>query len=891
MAHKSHFKSLIFGIAALLAMSGSAVSQEAPRTEEADTTALSPLTDILEEVVVLEELVVIGTRAQPRSVTESAVPIDVVTGEDFVKQGGSDVQDLLRNVVPSYNVNLQPISDAATIVRPPNLRGLAPDHAMVLVNGKRRHRASVIYWLGNGLSDAAQGPDISAIPSIALKRVEVLRDGASAQYGSDAIAGVLNFELKDSYNGGSIEVKPGIFQHGDGATYALAGNIGLGTPDTWINLSVEYGNTDETDRSVQRDDAARLTRVGNTHVADPAQPWGQPFIRDDLKIFANYGASINDNIEFYGHGNYASKEVEGGFYFRNPNTRGGVYQGPVLMWDGSDYYTPAEAEKLGIVNGVNGNLVATLLVGNMSGGDVPVVPISCSVPDAAALKQVFDDPNLFTFQELFPGGFTPRFGGNTEDRAFLAGIRGTQGLLTWDLSASYGRHHSDFFIFNTVNASLGPNTPTEFDPGDYIQTDTNFNFDITYPFSEQFFFAAGLEYRTENFEVVKGQPESFEIGPLASQGFSSASNGFPGFGDIAAGSWSRSNWAVYADAEFNPQENWLLGAALRFENFEGFGATTNFKVATNYGLNENVKVRGSFSTGFRAPTPGQQNAFNVTTEFGTDDEGNFILVNKGTIPSTHPAAELVGGKGLEPEKSLNVSAGFVWTHHIYPVDTNIAPLNLTVDYFNITVRDRMTTSQDFELNPTQVEQLLAAGITSARNLQQFRFFTNDFETTTQGIDLVFTAPVWCNGELSFAYNYTSTEVTQYDSNLLNDQRITLLENGLPRHRGNLTLSKPITPYWDALGRVSYYGSWNEWPFGDSPQVYARAYLLDLESSLSIGGGSTITIGVQNVLNTEPDNITGGSSLASVIGRPFGEYSPYGFGGTFLYGKASYNFNF
>ena len=156
------------------------------------------------------------------------MPIDVVTGEDFVKQGGSDVQDLLRNVVPSYNVNLQPISDAATIVRPPNLRGLAPDHALVLINGKRRHRASVIYWLGNGLSDAAQGPDISAIPSIALKRVEVLRDGASAQYGSDAIAGVLNFELKDNYESGSIEVKPGIFRHGDGGTYALAGNIGLG---------------------------------------------------------------------------------------------------------------------------------------------------------------------------------------------------------------------------------------------------------------------------------------------------------------------------------------------------------------------------------------------------------------------------------------------------------------------------------------------------------------------------------------------------------------------------------------------------------------------------------------------------------------------------------------
>ena len=355
--------------AALLAMSGSAISQEEekPRTESADTTAtLPPLTDILEEVVVLEELVVIGSRAQPRSVAESAVPIDVVTGEDFVKQGDTDVQNLLRDMVPSYNVNTNPISDASTVVRPPSMRGLAPDHTLVLINNKRRHRAAVIHWITNGVADGAQGPDIAPIPSIAIKRVEVLRDGASAQYGSDAIAGVLNFELKDNYKGGSFEVKPGVFQQGDGFAYAFAGNIGLGTPDAWVNLSAEYGNEDETDRSVQRDDAARLIRVGNTRVENPAQIWGQPYIRDDLKLFANYGININDNVKIYGHGNYASKEVEGGFYFRNPNTRGGVFRGPVVMWDGTTYYDPGKAAELGIVDGVNGNLVATLLTGNLS---------------------------------------------------------------------------------------------------------------------------------------------------------------------------------------------------------------------------------------------------------------------------------------------------------------------------------------------------------------------------------------------------------------------------------------------------------------------------------------------------------------------------------------------
>ena len=836
-----------------------AVAQEEAQEDE----------EVLEGIVEVEEQVVTGAR-QPRSVTESAVPVDVVSGDDFVKQGGTDVPDLLRNLVPSYNIGLQPISDAATVVRPPNLRGLAPDHALVLVNGKRRHRASVIYWLGNGISDAAQGQDTSPIPAIALKRVEVLRDGASAQYGSDAIAGVMNFQLKDSYQGASFEVKPGIFQAGDGFTYSAAGNIGLGSEDAWANLSLEYGNTDETDRSVQRADAAALIEAGNTDVADPAQPWGQPFIRNDLKFFANYGAALNENIDLYGHANYATKEVEGGFYFRNPNTRPAVFS---------------------IDEG------ATLLVGDLDVTeenkdeveyDCPTVAITDNVPDPDALAEVFERDDCFTFQEAQgsfpgrPGGFTPRFGGNTTDQAVLLGIKGTNPspTFTWDLSASYGRHHSDFFIFNTVNASLGPDSPTSFDPGDYIQADTNVNFDVTFPVNEQLFLAAGLEYRTETFEIVKGQPESYEIGPLASQGFSSGSNGFPGFGDIAAGSWSRSNYASYVEAEVKPLENWLLAGAVRYENFDDFGSTTNYKLATNYGFTDELKVRGSYSTGFRAPTPGQQNAFNVTTEFGSDSQGNFILVNKGTIPSTHPAAELVGGKGLEPEKSKNFTVGAV---------VNNDALSLTIDYFNITVEDRMTVSSDTTLTEVQIEQLESTGI-NARNLQEFRFFTNDFATETQGIDLVVTAPVG-TGELSFAYNYTDTKVTEYNEKLLNTQRITLLEKGLPRHRWNVTLTQALTDNLGVLGRVHFYDSWNEWPFGPAAQVYGSAFLLDLESSYSLSAGSTITLGVNNLLDVEPEfrgEEIDGPDWAPVVGRPFGEYSPYGFGGAFWYAK--YNFS-
>jgi len=225
----------------------------------------------------IEEIISTGTRARARSVEDSPAPVDVLSGDYFADQGDTDLSNLLRTVVPSYNVNTQPISDAATIVRPANMRGLAPDHTLVLINGKRRHRAAVIYWLGNGISNGAQGPDISAIPSIALKRVEVLRDGAAAQYGSDAIAGVMNFILKDDNEGGSMEAKYGQYSEGDGTQMTVAGNIGLPFSDNgFVNASFEYGSSDDTDRSVQRNDAAALIAAGNTAVANPAQVWGSP---------------------------------------------------------------------------------------------------------------------------------------------------------------------------------------------------------------------------------------------------------------------------------------------------------------------------------------------------------------------------------------------------------------------------------------------------------------------------------------------------------------------------------------------------------------------------------------------------------------------------------------
>ena len=841
MQHKSRFLSLVLGMAAMLIPYGPAASQETPRSASTDTTS------VLDQVVILEELVVIGSRAKPRSVVESAVPVDVVSSAEIVKQGEADLQNLVRTVVPSFNVNTQPISDASTLVRPANLRGLAPDHTLVLINGKRRHRSSLVVWHGNGVSDGAQGADISVIPAIALKRVEVLRDGASAQYGSDAIAGVMSFQLKDHYRGGSIEIKPGIYQAGDGFKHSFAGNIGLGKENAWANLSLEYGNADDTDRSAQRDDAKALIAAGNTDVADPAQIWGSPIIRDDLKFFANYGGDLSENTKFYGYANYASKEVEGGFFFRNPNTRGGVFSA-----DGGE----------------------TLLVGKLDSDapDPPTVAITDNVADSDALQQVLDNKDdYFTFRELFPGGFTPRFGGTTADQSLLVGVKGTNfdPLWTWDLSAYYGRHEADFVIKNTVNASLGRNTPTEFDPGAYIQEDRNLNLDFTFPVSDQVFLAAGLEYRNEKYEVVQGQPESYQMGPLASQGFSAASNGFSGFSDIAAGNWSRSNYAAYGDAELTPSDNWLLGLALRYENFSDFGSTLNYKAATNFSITEELKLRGSFSTCFRAPTPGQQNSFNVSTRF---DPALNDLVNIGTIPSTHAAAELVGGKPLNPEKSNNLTAGFI---------VDMANFSLTVDYFQIDLKDRLGISTDYSLTDAQRDQLIASGITSARNIQTFRFFINDFETRTRGVDIVFVTPVG-NGDVSFVYNFTDTKVTKR-TETLSATRVRQLEEALPKSRANATLTQSFNDRWDSLIRMSYYDSW--WD-RDNDQTYPAVWpLFDIETSIKLNEKMRITLGSRNVLNTFPEENRNKGS----VGEKYSEYTPFGFNGAFWYSKVSYNF--
>jgi iron complex outermembrane receptor protein len=807
----------------------------------------------------IEEVVVTGSRAKARSTTESPAPVDVFSGDDFANQGDTDISNLLRNAIPSYNVSDQPISDAATLVRPANLRGLAPDHALVLVNGKRRHRAAVITWLGNGISNGSQGADTSAIPALALKSVEVLRDGAAAQYGSDAIAGVLNFNLKDASEGGSFEVRYGQYSEGDGEQQTIAANYGFALGDNgFLNLTGQFGSSEATSRSEQRADAQGLIDAGYTGVPAPAMIWGRPIVDDDLKLFANFGFDLG-GAELYGYANHNSKDVDGGFFFRNPTNRGGVYSND----DG-----------------------ATLMVGDLTPTDgiaCPVVTLTGVTPDPTAFAAIVADPNCFSFQETIPGGFTPRFGGEVTDDALLLGLKGElDNGLGWDVSAYYGNSKADFFINNTVNASLGPNTPRDFDPGYYEQTDTNLAADFTYSVSETVNLAFGAEYRNEEFTIGAGQVESYTAGPLGTQGFSTSSNGFPGFPAVTSGAFDRANYAVYVEGDFDVTDDLLIQAALRFEDFDDFGTTTNYKIGANYSFNEDFGVRGTYGTGFKAPTPGQSNASNTSTELT-----GGVLVNNGTIPATNPVALANGSKPLEAEDSTNLTLGAYLT---------IGAFDVTVDFFDIDVEDRLNLSSEVTLTPAQIAQLIADGVPGAGDLTQFRFFTNDFDTNTRGFDIIVsTETEWLGGltNWNLAYNNTRTEVTGFNAATIGAARIRQIEETTPDTRWNLSGNHMIDS-WRFLARVSYYDEWFDSFENDvfgSNAVFDAEMLLDLEVAYDINENASILVGGNNVFNNSGQKATDvnntGSNSALVLGNTYSQYSPFGISGAFWYGRFQY----
>ena len=812
-----------------------------------------------------EQIAVVGSRAAPRSIGDSAVPIDIISSEDFKQQGATDMVSMMQTVVPSFNVNDQPINDASTLVRPANLRGMASDHTLVLVNGKRRHRSAVITFLGGGLSDGAQGPDISVIPAAALKQVEVLRDGAAAQYGSDAIAGVINFVLNDASEGGSFEARYGSYYEGDGDMIQLSGNVGLPLSEKgFINLSAEYRTADDTSRSIQRDDAAALIAAGNTFVADPAQIWGSPEIKHDIKLFANAGVELSDTSEAYIFGNFAEREVEGGFYYRNPHNRGGVNDGG----------TNEDGEQLLLVGD---------LTGDMSGNCPTDIVVGDNVlENPTYINQVANNPDCFAFNEILPGGFTPRFGGTVTDMSLVFGTKGElENDITYDVSLNLGQNEVDFAISNTINPSLGPETPFEFSPGRYTQSEQTLDIDFTKPFDvglyEPLFVATGFQYRNESYESFAGDTASYEIGPLATQGFGIGSNGFPGLAANSQGRVSRNNIALYIDAEAYITENFMLAGALRYEDFSDFGDTTKGKIAFRWQALENIAFRGAFSTGFKAPTLGQSNVRNVTTAFGTGGE----LIDRATLPPTDPVSQLKGGEQLTPEESESITFGVVADFE--------NGLFITADYYNIELTDRISTASGIALTEEDIATLLAQGINDASSFSEISFFTNDFDTTTEGVDVVANyAMEMMGGETKFslAYNWTSTEVDRASENI-SDFRIRMLEDNLPAVRYSATANH-TNGDWRFLARLNYYGSIFEDHLDSALPIdkVGSEFTVDLEVAYNFTEELTVTVGAKNAFDEYPDENT---QYAGIAGSLYPTTSPIGINGGFYYLRGVYTF--
>jgi iron complex outermembrane receptor protein len=572
----------------------------------------------------------------------------------------------------------------------------------------------------------------------------------------------------------------------------------------------------------------------------------------------NFGLEISDTAEIYAFGNYAYKETDGGFFFRNPDTRAAVFSE-------DDGVTR-------LVGDVTGDMSGNCPTGK--NGQPPL-----NVDDPAGLQAVIDDPNCFVFNGEFPGGFTPKFGADTKDASLYAGVRGNMDNgLNYDVSASFGWNDADFFIYNTVNSSLGPNSPTSFDPGDYTQTEYSFNVDLSYGLAVDMFasdlnIAGGFEVRSEEFEMTAGEVASWDFGPLAEQGFSAGSNGFSGFSPEIAGDWDRMSTAAYLDLETDVTERWLVGVAVRIEDYDDFGSTTNGKFSTHFSVTDWLGVRGTFSTGFRAPTPGQQNASNTSTVF---DTAQNELINTGIIPPGSLVAQQRGGQELEEETSNNYSAGLVFQWE---------DLNVTVDYYKIELEDRIAVSQEFLLTPEEQQELIEAGFLGAGNISTFQFFVNSFDTTSEGVDVVVTYAAEMFGgstDFNLAYNYNDAQVDSYDPDLIDDNRIKELEEGLPENRFNLG-GTHINGNW----RFTLRNNWtDEWFDSEDGVTYDSYFTSDVEVAYSFDNGITVTGGGQNFMDETPDKNKG---AADGVGNKYSQFAPLGFNGAFWYGRVGYAF--
>ena len=771
----------------------------------------------------LSEVIVTGTRAAERTVFDTLAPVDLLTATAIESSVSSDLTDVLAQLVPSYNVQRLPMADGQVFVRPATLRSLSPDQTLVLVNGKRFHRSALLGSRG------AQGPDLSQIPTSAISRIEVLRDGASAQYGSDAIAGVINIILDKSVG---IEARAQVGQYfaGDGMTqqYSLRGGAAVGDGGT-IAASLEWNDQSLTSRTRQRPDAIALQASFPTlKVPNPVQRWGQP----DLKTWR---AAVNGSLplamtELYFFGTAGQSEGLSDFNWRNPVGNPTIY------------------------------------------GTSPAFP-------------------TFDLRTIYPAGFTPRFGSKDKDFQFVAGARGDwTPRFSYDLSVSMGENAIDYTLSETINASLGPASPTSFYLGEISQEELNLNADFVWELdglvaNEATTIAFGLESRRETYGIAPGEPASYAVGPGAASParLAANANGFPGFSPAQAGDFRRENTAAYLDVDLPLTEKFRVGLAGRFEDYDDFGDNFDYKIGVRYELTDDLALRATLSTGFRAPTPGQQNTSQIVQGL---DVATLQVFTTGRVPP----GVLSGVAGLSPapavltpETSRSLSGGIAWR--------SSAGVSVSIDAYRIDLEDRFSQTGSFAVTNAMRAALVAGQIPSATTLTRVTYFTNDYDTRTEGVDLVGSYTHNFDGSrlsLTAALNHNETKVLS--GVVLNPSGVTtrrVFEEARPKLNASASATLQMGA-WEFVVKGRHYGPWLDVTgntTGELFQNFDSMTLVDVAADYQVFDGLSVRVGAENVFDSYPDEAINQANRGLIYSRN----APYDTDGGQYYLRLKYRF--
>lgn len=790
----------------------------------------------------MNEIVVVGSRAEPRTLMETAVPVDIISSKEISNSSQENVGQILQYLAPSFNSSQQTISDGTDHIDPASLRGLGPDQVLVLVNGKRRHTSALLNVNGT-VGKGTVGTDLNAIPAAAIERIEVLRDGAAAQYGSDAIAGVINIVLKKQVGVAQINSQLGVTSEGDGAMGRLGVNYGFRVGKKgFVNVTGEFVDREATNRS------------------------------GDYTGTVYGDARDNDLTDFFAQTGLGGKRVMA----------------------------------IGNSAGRNGQVFFNAEVPIVGGGELYANGgFSFRKGRANGFYRFPKDQNRVVLS-IYPNGFSPEIHTDIVDRSLTMGLRGEKNGWNLDFSNTRGANGFDFNVENSNNASLGAASPLSAYAGGFRYGQNTTNLDISRKLDIGFDLnvAFGAEFRLERYEIVSGEEASYINGGQESQPGVPGSAGiqvFPGFQPQNELNQTRTNTAGYIDLEADITEALLVGVAGRFESYSDFGDNFSWKTVARYKINQTLSLRAAFSTGFRAPSLHQYYFSNLSTQFITIG-ANQVPVQVGTFNNESNVARAFGIDRLKPEVSQNFSVGFT--------TQPVAGLSLTVDAYNIDIKDRIVLSGRFDAADYPFLTTLGAGAA--------QFFTNAVDTRTQGLDVVAN---YRNDlgkgaiTLTAALNLNQTEVQGQvktppllagrEEQLFNREEISRLEVVQPRSKLILSALYELGKFAFTLrstrfGEVQFLhpndGNPANWVVNEftgevetRDQSFSAKFVTDLDIAFKPTTSLQLAIGANNLLNVYPDKLT--HSANTSLGRFVYSRTAANFGvrGMFLYGRVSLKF--